>query len=120
MIFLGQGAILTAIIMLLLPLPPAVAGTGLFFAGLGVGPLFPNLIHLTPANFGREASQSVMGSQMAAAYLGIMLVPPVFGFLAQKIGTWIFPVFLLLLFVILITSTLLLVRALKREGRYAG
>ena len=120
LIFLGQGAILTAIIMLLLPLPPAVAGTGLFFAGLGVGPLFPNLIHLTPANFGREASQSVMGSQMAAAYLGIMLVPPVFGFLAQKIGTWIFPVFLLLLFVILITSTLLLVRALKREGRYAG
>ena len=93
LIFLGQGAILTAIIMLLLPLPPAVAGTGLFFAGLGVGPLFPNLIHLTPANFGREASQSVMGSQMAAAYLGIMLVPPVFGFLAQKIGTWIFPGF---------------------------
>lgn len=115
LIRIGQGVVLAAIVLLLLPLPAFAAGAGLFLIGLGNGPVFPNLIHLTPANFGRDVSQSVMGSQMAAAYVGIMLVPPLFGLLAQAVGTDIFPPFLLVLFVGMISATLRLIRTVKKR-----
>lgn len=73
--------------------------------GLRNGPLFPNLIHLTPVNFGAANSQAVMGSQMAVSYIGIMLLPPVFGLLAQSIGTECFPVYILILFVLMAGAT---------------
>ena len=113
----GQGVVLGAI-ALLLPLPAAVSGVGLFLIGLGNGPLFPNLIHLTPKNFGIEISQSVMGTQMAASYMGIMLMPPLFGLLAQAVGAWVLPGFLLLLFVVMAASMGLLLHLLKKQGRY--
>ena len=56
-----------AVLLLLLPLPVPAAAIGLFLVGLGNGPVFPNLIYLTPRNFGRDLSQAVMGTQMAAA-----------------------------------------------------
>lgn len=92
----------------------------LFALPLGVGPVFPNLIHLTPANFGRDISQSVMGTQMAATYMGIMLMPPVFGFLAQAAGAFVFPYYLLALFAVMIAATWLLGTRLKKQGRYSG
>lgn len=115
LIRIGQGVVLAAIVLLLLPLPAFAAGAGLFLIGLGNGPVFPNLIHLTPTNFGRDVSQSVMGSQMAAAYVGIMLVPPLFGLLAQAAGTDIFPFFLLVLFIGMIGATLRLIRTVKKR-----
>ena len=101
-IILGQCIVLIAIILLFLPLSYVFAALGLFLVGLGNGPLYPNLVHLTPDNFGRDISQSVMGIQMATASIGIMLIPPLFGIIAQAIGTWIFPLFLLILFIIMI------------------
>ncbi len=101
-IILGQCIVLLAIILLFLPLSYVFAALGLFLVGLGNGPLYPNLVHLTPDNFGRDISQSVMGIQMATASIGIMLIPPLFGLIAQVIGTWIFPLFLLILFIIMI------------------
>lgn len=120
LIHIGQGVLCLAILLLLLPLPPMVAGMGLFLIGLGNGPIFPNLIHLTPANFGRDISQSVVGSQMAAAYIGIMVMPPLFGFLAQAAGTRVFPYFLLAMLAVMIGAMRLLIRHLKRQGRYEG
>ena len=43
-------------ILLLLPLPAAAAGAGLFLIGFGNGPVFPNMLHLTPQTFGRRTS----------------------------------------------------------------
>ena len=83
----GQGIVLAAIVLLLAPLPTACAGLGLFLVGFGNGPVFPNLLHLTPQLFGSERSQSVMGLQMAASYAGILLSPALFGILAQNFGT---------------------------------
>lgn len=114
-IHLGQGVVAAAILCLTLPLPSAAAAAGLFLIGLGNGPLFPNLIHLTPRNFGRAVSQSVMGSQMAASYIGIMLAPPVFGLLAQQFGANLFPFFLAAMFALLILSMLRLMSRLKAE-----
>lgn len=115
LIFMGQGILIAALLLLILPLPPAAAGIGLFVIGLGNGPIFPNLIHLTPSNFGKDISQSVMGTQMAASYIGIMLIPPVFGLIAQPFGTGLLPCFLLVLFAIMLTATAVLLRKLKRK-----
>ena len=49
-----------SVVFFLLPLPPVVSGVGLLFAGLGMGPLYPNLVYLTPRNFGRDVSQSII------------------------------------------------------------
>lgn len=69
--------------------------TGLLLLGLGYAPIYPAFIHETPACFGRENSQAIVGIQMASAYIGATFFPPVFGFLAQWLGFWIFPYFVL-------------------------
>lgn len=91
LVVLGQIVLAVAILLLFLSIPPWV---GLLLVGLGVGPIYPNLMHLTPGFFGKEVSQSVMGSQMAAATLGYMLTPLIFAPLAQTLGLWVFPVYL--------------------------
>ena len=115
LIFTGEGILFAAVILMALPLPPWAAGAGLFLAGLGNGPIFPNLIHLTPENFGRDISQAVMGTQMAAAYLGIMLAPPVFGWLGQQFGIRLFPFYLAVLWLLLFSGACLAVRRLRQS-----
>lgn len=107
-----------SLLLFILPLPPAVAGGGLLFAGLGMGPLYPNFVYLTPRNFGREMSQSVMGTQSAMAYLGLMAVPPLFSFLVGYMGVGLFVPFLALMFGLLLAAVLAFVRWLKKQGRY--
>ena len=109
-----------SLILFLLPLPPAVSGVGLLFAGLGIGPLYPNLVYLTPRNFGREISQSVMGTQSAMAYLGLMAVPPLFSFLVGQVGVGLFIPFLAFLFLLLLSAVIFFVRLLKKQGRFDG
>lgn len=88
-------------VMVLLPLgTDVVALAGLVVAGLGCAPIYPAIIHSTPANFGRESSQAIIGVQMAAAYVGSTLAPPVFGLISSGLGTWLFPVFLTALVVL--------------------
>ena len=73
------------------------------------------MLHLTPQYFGKEASQSVMGIQMAASYVGILLAPAVFGVIAQYAGASLFPLYLLLFYGVMAAGSLLLKRALRRE-----
>jgi len=84
--------------LLAVPLPTdALALAGLVIAGLGAAPIYPAIIHSTPVNFGRRNSQAIIGIQMAAAYIGSTLAPPLFGVLATWAGMWIFPLFLVVL-----------------------
>jgi fucose permease len=93
MIRLGQGLIAAGIAMLLLPFGSGrLLLPGLFTIGLGCAPIFPGLLHETPANFGKEHSQAMMGIQMASAYIGTTILPPVFGKAASYTGFGIFPV----------------------------
>lgn len=117
-IFGGQAILLMGIGMLFLPLPVVVAGGGLFLIGFGNSTVFPNLIYLTPRNFGAAISQSIMGTQMAASYVGTMLMPALFGLLAQHVGTKTLPVFILGMYFIMIGATVLLVRKLQTHGHY--
>lgn len=88
-------AILAAAIAgLLLPFGLVFSCICLFFIGVGIGPLFPNLLHLTPRLFGRENAPSIIGLQMSACYLGIMLMPSLCGVLVQGISIHVVPIFL--------------------------
>lgn len=111
----GKCFVLAAVVALMFPINSIAAGACLFLIGLGNGPLYPNVMHLTPHNFSPEISQSIMGLQMAGAYIGIMLMPALFGFSAQMLGMNIFPIFLIVMLSVLIISDFVLGSILKRE-----
>ena len=96
MVYLGFGIILAGILVMLLPLGKAVSLAGLILIGLGCAPVYPCLIHSTPAHFGADKSQAIIGVQMASAYIGTCLMPPVFGLIAGHISVSLLPVYLLL------------------------
>jgi fucose permease len=93
LVYLGQGLILLGVLFLFLPVNATVL-PGFFLVGLGCAPIFPSLLHETPRNFGEKHSQAIMGLQMASAYLGITLMPLLFGKLASYIGYVSLPAFL--------------------------
>lgn len=68
--------------------------------------MFPNFNYLTPENFGEEKSVAIIGVQMAFASISSMSVPVICGLLSQFIGMWIFPIYLLLFFVLMVFETL--------------
>ena len=78
---------------------------GIFLLGFGNGPVHPNLLYITPSYFGKKISSSVVCSEMAAAYFGITLAPPIFGFLAAKAGAGIFPLYITVWIVVFILSS---------------
>lgn len=102
MIRLGQGFIILGIALLLLPFGSAGALAGLVIVGLGCAPIYPSVIHSTPEHFGADKSQAVIGVQMASAYIGTCLMPPVFGFLANHISVSLFPFFLLAILILMV------------------
>ena len=94
MIRLGQAVAAAGMLLVMLPLGNAALAAGLLLIGCGCAPIYPSIIHETPANFGRELSQAIIGVQMASAYVGTCLVPPLFGLLAQYIDIGLYPFFL--------------------------
>ena len=101
LIRVGFGIIGLGIVLLFLPLGNACALTGLVIVGLGCAPIYPCIIHSTPEHFGVERSQALVGVQMASAYVGICLMPPLFGFLSGKMGLWLLPWYLLAILVLM-------------------
>ncbi|WP_133016321.1 MFS transporter [Clostridium cuniculi] len=102
MIYLGQGLILIGIILMCLPLGHQVALIGLVTIGLGCAPIYPCIIHSTPSNFGKDKSQAIIGVQMASAYVGNLLMPPLFGIIANHISAIVFPIYLLLILIVMV------------------
>lgn len=116
MIRIGAGVMLLAVVLLLQPYtPPALAG--LLILGLGAGPVYPSIIHATPANFGAANSQAIIGVQMASAYLGSSLLPPLFGALAARTTLRLFPYALALLVLVLLAMTEKLNRLRQTDTR---
>ena len=95
MIRLGQALIIAGVIVMMLPFGSVVSAAGTFVAGLGIAPIYPCLMHMTPVNFGEDKSQAVMGIQTASACLGGGLAPPIFGLMAQYAGIVVLPIFML-------------------------
>ncbi len=107
--------ILGGVVCLLLPFGDITALLGLVIAGLGCAPIYPSVIHSTPAHFGADKSQAVIGVQMASAYVGTCLMPPVFGFLANHISVSLYPVFLLALLVLMVVMHERMLPIVKRN-----
>lgn len=102
MIRLGQGIILLGIAIMLLPMGVIGSIVGLLIVGIGCAPVYPCVIHSTPAHFGEEKSQAIIGVQMASAYVGTCLMPPLFGILANHISTGLLPWYLVTINVVMI------------------
>lgn len=116
LIRLGCGLIALGAVMILLPLEAdGLALAGLVVVGLGCAPTYPAIIHSTPENFGKENSQAVIGVQMAAAYTGTTLTPPLFGLIAQYVGIGLYPVYILLFGALMFLMTQRLNRAVAKR-----
>ena len=101
MIRLGQGFVLSGIVLVLLPFGSTSSLLGLILIGLGCAPIYPSIIHSTPEHFGADKSQAMIGVQMASAYVGTCFMPPIFGFIANHISVSLFPVYLLTILVLM-------------------
>ena len=116
---IGCCLIITAVVLLALPIHSvALACIGLFLTGFGIGPIYPNLMHLVPINFGEENAQAIIGSQMTATYLSILLTPITFGILAQEFGLVLFPYAIGVMFALFAYAFLRSICIFKKEGKY--
>ena len=102
MIRLGQAIILLGILTLLMPFGLGTSRIGLLLIGLGCAPVYPSIIHSTPVSFGADKSQAMIGVQMAFAYVGTCLMPPLFGVVANHITAALFPFYLLIILGVMI------------------
>lgn len=96
LIRLGQAIVAIGILAMMFPLGNMVSLVGFVLIGLGCAPIYPCIIHSTPDNFGADKSQAVIGVQMASAYIGNIVMPPLFGVIAENISIELLPVYLLL------------------------
>ena len=102
LIRLGCGIILLGITLLLIPINAVVSLVGFVVVGLGCAPIYPCMIHMTPAVFGEDKSQAMIGVQMAFAYVGFLLMPPLFGLIANHITIALFPIYMGIILVTMI------------------
>lgn len=108
---LGQALVAVGLIGLIVLDGPLAAGACVLVAGLGCAPIYPSIVALTPKRFGERASQGLVSLQMACAYAGSMLVPPIFGLVAGAGGSPLIPFMALAL---LAANIFLAERAVRR------
>lgn len=101
MIRLGYSVIFAGVLCMILPFGSSCTIAGLVITGLGCAPIYPSIIHSTPANFGEENSQAIVGVQMASAYTGNVVMPPLFGLIANHISVTLFPVYIIFILVVM-------------------
>lgn len=100
---IGLCMIVLGILFIMAPTVDFILMCGFFMIGLGCAPVFPSLIHDTPENFGSDVSQSMIGLQMACAYIGTTAMPPLFGLVGQYISMSLLPFYLIIITVVMIS-----------------
>ena len=115
MIRIGQCILAVGVAALLMPGPQMFSLAGLVLVGLGCAPIYPSIIHSTPDHFGADKSQAVIGIQMASAYVGNLVMPPLFGLIANNITPALFPFYLLILLALMAFMHEQLVRKTSRS-----
>ena len=104
MIRLGCGILGLGVALVLLPLGAGATIAGILLMGLGCAPIYPCIIHSTPTHFGAENSQAMVGLQMASAYIGSCLMPPLFGLVAQHLTISLLPLYTLVILLVMFVS----------------
>lgn len=110
LIRLGLGIIFAGIILIFIPYHSVFALIGFIIIGLGCAPVYPCIVHMTPELFGRDKSQAMMGIQLACAYTGFCLMPPLFGVIADTFTVALFPLFLIILLLLMAVMHELLIK----------
>ena len=113
LIRMGLSLIFVGIVLLFMPFHSVCSLIGFAVIGLGSAPVYPCIIHMTPATFGKENSQGMIGVQMAFAYMGFLISPPLFGVLADVISISLLPVFLLVLLAMTASMYFILIKKQK-------
>lgn len=121
LIRIGILTMIGGVLLIALPVPyDAFTLAGLLIVGLGCAPVYPSVIHSTPANFGKENSQAIIGIQMASAYVGTTFMPPLFGLIAAHIHIGLYPAFLLALALLMLCMSEKLNRTVAKAARGRG
>lgn len=113
MIHLGMSILAVGVAVLFLPLSEYFALAGFILIGIGCAPIYPCIIHSTPDIFGADKSQAIVGVQMASAYTGTLLMPSLFGILANHISVALLPMFLLVILVVMVVMYQRLLKSSK-------
>lgn len=93
LIRIGLCIIAVGVMLLFMPFHSAFTLSGFVIIGLGCAPIYPCIIHMTPSLFGKEKSQAMMGIQIAFAYTGFLIMPTLFGVIADSISILLLPLF---------------------------
>ena len=118
LIRMGSAIVGVGIISMLIPFSAIFSLIGFAVIGLGCAPIYPCIIHMTPDVFGKDRSQAMIGVQMAFAYIGFLLMPPIFGFIAERISISLLPVYLsIFLIMIFVMHNIVIKKAEKSEGK---
>ena len=118
LIRIGIAVELIGVLLIFLPIPGyVVAAIGFVVIGTGMGPVYPAIQHMAPANFGKRHSAAVIGLQMASAYIGSTFMPMVFGNLQQHMGIGIMPVYLLIFALLNISMLEIAYRKVKNSNQ---
>ena len=114
LIRMGLGVITAGIVLLFVPFHSVFSLIGFVIIGLGCAPIYPCIIHMTPSVFGEDKSQAMIGIQMAFAYTGFLIMPSLFGVIADYITILLLPVFILVLLVLMFAMHELVARKTNR------
>lgn len=109
----GQALIAVGVILIVIPSVEMLTVIGFVTVGLGCAPVYPSIIHMTPALFGADRSQAMIGVQMASAYLGSCFAPPLFGLFANHVTPALLPAFLALFLVPMVIMHEIVVKKTK-------
>ena len=110
----GQVLILLGVIFVVIPDIFALTVAGFIIIGLGCAPVYPCIIHSTPELFGADKSQTLIGVQMASAYMGSCFAPPLYGLLANHVSTELLPAYLAAFLVLMFVMHETVVRKTKK------
>ena len=119
MIRLGQVLVAAGILSVLLPFGDTTLLVGLVLVGLGCAPIYPSIIHATPARFGEDVALELTGMQMAFAYVGSLAMSPLFGVIAENVSIELYPVYLAALLVVMVVAAEKLNAVMRRKQAMA-
>ena len=115
LIRMGVVLISCGVVLLCVPLNEFFAWLAFVVIGVGCAPIYPCIIHMTPSVFGKDKSQAMIGMQMSFAYTGYLIMPTVFGVIADYTSIALLPVYVLVLVALMFIMHELVVRKSKRR-----
>lgn len=115
LIRIGEILLALGIILIAMPINAIASISGFLLIGLGCAPIYPCIIHMTPTLFGEDKSQAMIGVQMACAYTGSCIVPPLFGLIANATTFLVMPIFMSVFAICMIIMHEVVVKKTSRD-----